>query len=90
MTTVAPTIPVDAAINAPTRRTDIPSPPLKFPNKLPMECSRSPAILDFSSITPINTNKGTAMSGSFFIIPKILKGNTFSIPELKSPNPSPI
>ena len=60
VTTVAPTMPVLAANNMPTIMTDMPRPPGMRPNTNAMLFSRSSAIRDFCSITPMNTNKGTA------------------------------
>ena len=71
MTTVAPTMPVEAASRAPTMVTDIPSPPRSVPNSLPIDVSNSSATLERSSMTPINTNSGTAMSTVFVIVPKM-------------------
>ena len=72
VTTVAPTIPVDAASIIPTSTTPIPKPPLIDPNNSPIDCNNSPAIFVFSSIIPIKINKGTATKASFVIVPKIL------------------
>ena len=60
VTTVAPTMPVEAASIMPTRVTEMPSPPRSEPNSRAMASSRVSATLDFSSSTPISTNKGTA------------------------------
>jgi len=60
VTTVAPTIPVLAASNIPTRVTDTPKPPLNRPSKIDIAFNRFSAIFDRSSIAPIKTNKGTA------------------------------
>ena len=62
VTTVAPTIPVDAASNAPTITTEIARPPLSFPNKKAIVRNICSAMPDFSSIIPMKTNKGTAKS----------------------------
>ena len=58
--TVAPTIPVLAAIIAPTIITDIAKLPLNPPKRFAIFTRRSSAKLDFSRSTPIKTNKGTA------------------------------
>ena len=60
VTTVAPTIPVDAAKNAPTTTTETAKPPGKWPNTLAIVVNNSPAIFDLSSVMPINTNIKTA------------------------------
>ncbi len=44
--TVAPTIPVVAASNPPTKTTDTPKPPGILPNNCPIVMSNSSAILD--------------------------------------------
>ena len=59
--TVAPTMPVVAASSAPTKTTEIPSPPGIGPNIRAIATSRSSAIRDFCSMIPMNTNSGTAM-----------------------------
>ena len=74
VTTVAPTIPVDAANRAPTIITEIPRPPALLPNSFPIASSNLKAMFDFSSMTPINTNRGTATKVSAFMTPKILSG----------------
>ena len=75
VTTVAPTMPVDAAISAPTMNTETPSPPRMVPNIWPIVSSSSSATLDRSSVTPMKTNSGTANSTSFQIaVPKIRIG----------------
>ena len=61
VTTVAPTIPVDAPSSAPTTTTEIASPPLSRPNSSAIVSSSSSARPDFSSITPMYTNRGTAI-----------------------------
>ena len=60
-TTVAPTIPVVAANNAPTNTTEIPSPPLTGPKSWAIVTRRSSAILDLWSIRPMKINKGIAI-----------------------------
>jgi hypothetical protein len=62
--TVAPTIPVVAASNAPTKITEIPNPPGIGPNNCPIVTKRSSAILDFCNIIPININNGIAINVS--------------------------
>ena len=70
VTTVAPTIPVEAASTAPTAITEIPSPPRIWPNSRPIVSSSCSAMRERSSITPIKTNSGTATRTSFDITPK--------------------
>ena len=72
VTTVAPTIPVLAAISMPTTVTEIPRPPGKLPNTLPIVLRSCSASLVFSNVTPIKTKSGTATRVWFEIIPKIL------------------
>ena len=62
VTTDAPTTPVEAAKRAPTATTEMASPPRKEPKSIPIVSKSSSASPDFSSITPINTKKGTATS----------------------------
>ncbi len=64
VTTVAPTIPVDAARNAPTTTTATASPPGNGPNTRAIVVSRSLAIFERSSTMPIITNISTASSVS--------------------------
>ena len=69
VTTVAPTIPVDAASSAPTTLTAMPSPPRSRPISSAMVSSSASASFERSSITPMKTNNGTAMSRSFVMMP---------------------
>ncbi len=69
MTTVAPTTPVEAARSPPTSVTESPSPPRIRPNSRPIASSRSSATRLRSSITPMNTKSGTAISTSLVIVP---------------------
>ena len=62
--TVAPTMPVVAASSAPTNTTEMPSPPGTGPNSWAMVTSRSSAILERSSMMPMNTNNGIAIKVS--------------------------
>ena len=70
VTTVAPTIPVEAARRAPTRMTEMPRPPRSGPNSWPMVSSSASASRDRSSITPMKTKSGTATSTSLVMTPK--------------------
>jgi hypothetical protein len=69
VTTVAPTMPVLAASSMPTTVTEMPSPPRMGPNSSDMVSSRFSATLERSSITPMNTNSGTAISVSLVMTP---------------------
>ena len=64
VTTVAPTIPVDAAKKAPTTTTETAKPPGKGPKTRAIVVSKSFAILDLSNVMPINTNIKTASKTS--------------------------
>ena len=59
--TVAPTIPVVAANNAPTKITDIPNPPGIGPKSCPIVTNKSSAIFDLCNIIPIKINNGIAI-----------------------------
>ena len=85
VTTVAPTMPVEAANKAPTIITVNPNPPLKFPNKFATVSNNSSAILDFSKIKPIKINNGTATKSSFVIVPNIFDGIKAKKSGLKKP-----
>ena len=61
VTTVAPTIPVEAPSRAPTTTTEMASPPRRRPNSSPMVSSSSSARPERSSMTPMKTNRGTAI-----------------------------
>ena len=89
VTTVAPTIPVLAANSIPTRVTDMPKPPRRLPNSPLRVSSRSSAIRARSSVTPINTNKGTATSVWLFMMPNTRFGNPDSSAALNSPASTP-
>ena len=69
VTTVAPTIPVEAASSAPTHVTAIPRPARIPPSNSPIVVSSSSAIRERSSMTPMKTNNGTAIRRSFVMIP---------------------
>ena len=69
VTTVAPTIPVEAASKAPTTHTEIARPPRRVPNRRDMDSSKSSATRERSSITPMNTNSGTASMVWLFMMP---------------------
>jgi len=62
VTTVAPTIPVDAPIRTPTTMTATPIPPRTGPAAWPITSSSSAASFERSSMTPRNTNSGIAIN----------------------------
>ncbi len=64
VTTVAPTIPVEAARKAPTTTTDTANPPGRGPNTRAIVVRRSLAMRDRSRVMPISTNIATASSVS--------------------------
>ena len=87
VTTVAPTIPVDAASSAPTAITEIPRPPRSPPKSRPMASSNSSATFERSSITPMKTKSGTAIRTSFHIaLPKMRCGMARMKLMSKTPN----
>jgi hypothetical protein len=69
VTTVAPTMPVEAASRVPTTITETPRPPRMAPNSWPMVSSRAPAMFERSSMTPMKMNRGTATSTSLDMTP---------------------
>jgi hypothetical protein len=69
VTTVAPTMPVEAASSAPTIDTEIASPPGIAPNTRPIASSSSSAIFERSSMIPMKTKRGIAISTSLVIVP---------------------
>ena len=64
VTTVAPTIPVEAAKNAPTTTTETAKPPGRGPNTRAIVVSKSLAIFERSRVMPIKTNIKTASNVS--------------------------
>ena len=64
VTTVAPTMPVEAARKAPTITMDTARPPGSGPNTRAIVLSRSSAMRDRSRVMPIITNISTASSVS--------------------------
>ncbi|MEJ2384228.1 MAG: hypothetical protein P8Y54_07485 [Xanthomonadales bacterium] len=94
VTTVAPTIPVLAAISAPTTTTARPSPPGMPRMICASECSNWSASFDRSSMTPMNTNTGTAISVSLVMMPNTRFGkasrNTGSKCPVSDPMPAKI
>ena len=89
VTTVAPTMPVLAASSMPTSVTEMPRPPPRLPNsRLKVSSSRS-AIRARSSVTPMNTNSGTASSVALLMMPKIRLGKPVSSASLNTPAAMP-
>ena len=70
VTTVAPTMPVEAARSAPTTITETASPPRSPPKSRAISSSSSSAIRERSRITPMRTNMGMAISTSLVMMPK--------------------
>ena len=66
VTTVAPTIPVEAASSAPTNVTAIPMPPRRRRSKPEMLMIRSSAIRDRCRTEPMKMNSGMAIRISLF------------------------
>ena len=64
VTTVAPTTPVEAANNVPTKTTEMAKPPGSVPKSCAIVVNSSSAMRDRSSAIPISTNSGTASSVS--------------------------
>ncbi len=75
VTTVAPTIPVEAPSKAPTTTTEMARPPLRRPNRMAMVSSSFSANPERSSITPMNTKRGTAIRVTLVIRPQIRRGS---------------
>ena len=60
VTTVAPTIPVDAAKNAPTTTTETAKPPGKWPNTLAIVVNNSPAIFYETMLSKFALSQGVS------------------------------
>ena len=75
VTTVAPTTPLAAASSTPTSTTEMPSPPGSEPNRRPIVSSRSSAMRERSSITPMKMNSGMASSTVLVITPNMRCGS---------------
>ena len=84
VTTVAPTMPVEAASSAPTTITEMDNPPRKRPKRRAIVSNSSSANPERSRVTPMNTNNGTATRVKLFITPQMRRGS-----RLKNPNPNP-
>ena len=79
VTTVAPTIPVLAANNAPTAIIEMLKPPLIFLKANAIFPSIFDAIPDRSRTVPIKINSGTASKVTLFMMPNILNEILFKI-----------
>src|ERR1043166_5351576 len=90
VTTVAPTTPFAAASSTPTSTTEIPRPPGNAPNSRPIVSSRSSAMRERSSITPMKMNSGMASSTALVITPKRRCGSAPRRPTSMAPNAWPI
>ena len=90
VTTVAPTIPVLAAMSMPTIITAKPSPPGNLLKSLDMLSSNVLAISVRSRVMPIKTNKGTATNVWLVTIPKTLLGINPRIVATKIPKIIPM
>ena len=89
VTVVAPTIPFAAASSTPTASTAIDNPPVNEPNSRAMVSSKSSAMRERSSITPMKTNSGIAISTSLVTTPKTRGGNANNSEIGKMPNACP-
>ena len=90
VTVVAPTMPLAAASSTPTISTAMARPPVREPNSRPMVSSRSSAICERSSITPMKMNSGIASSTSLVITPKMRCGSAPSRLRFMTPAKWPI
>ncbi len=90
VTVVAPTTPFAAASSKPTSATEIPKPPRSGPNSRPIVSSKSSAMRERSSMTPMKMKSGMASSTAFVITPKTRCGNAPSRPESNTPARCPI
>ena len=88
--TVAPTIPVLAAIIAPIMITDTARLPLKPPKTSAILLNKSSARLDFSNSIPMKINRGTATKFVLVISPNSLLGIVPSKEESKFPEIIPM
>ena len=89
VTVVAPTTPLAAASSVPTMTAEMPNPPRSVPNRRPIVSSKSSAMRERSSITPMKMNSGIASSTSFVMTPKMRCGSAPRMPKLMTPNASP-
>ena len=89
VTTVAPTIPVEAASSIPTIVTDRPSPPGRRPNSRPRVSSSCSDSLERSSITPMKMKSGTATRTSLTMTPNQREGRPASRCRSKAPSAAP-
>ncbi len=87
--TLAPTMPVEAARMAPTTTTEMAMPPRRCPKSSAMVSSSSSAMPDFSRTTPMKTNRGTASSVKFVIVPQIRMGRMLMKSGRRNPKATP-
>ena len=87
--TLAPTMPVEAARMAPTTTTEMAMPPRRCPKRSAMVSSSSSAMPDFSRATPMKTNRGTASSVKFVMVPQTRIGRMLMKSGRSSPNATP-
>ena len=90
VTTVAPTMPVLAAISIPTTTTPRANPPRTPPSRLEMASRSFSAICVFSNITPMKMNNGTATSVWLAMMPNIRPGKNPKSLGLKVPATIPM
>ena len=83
-------MPVLAAIIAPTTTTAMPSPPGVVRINCASDCSNWSASFDRSSITPMNTNTGTAISVSLVMMPNTRFGKASRKTGSKVPDSTPM
>ncbi|KAG0762336.1 hypothetical protein G6F22_018671 [Rhizopus arrhizus] len=87
--TEADTTPVVAASIAPTNTTAMASPPRTAPNSWPIVSSRSSAMPERSSTSPISVKNGTASSVSLEMMPNTRCGSAWNSEELSRPSSMP-
>ncbi|MNS57336.1 hypothetical protein D3C72_902190 [compost metagenome] len=87
--TDADTTPVVAASMAPTKTTAIARPPRTVPNNWPMVSSRSSAMPDLSSTSPMRVKNGTASKVSLAMMPKMRCGSAWNSATFKRPSSMP-
>ena len=89
VTVVAPTTPLAAASSTPTRITEKPRPPGSAPNRRAIVSSKSSAMRERSSITPMKMKSGMASSTSLVMTPKMRSGNAPSSARFITPAAEP-
>ena len=89
VTTVAPTMPVLAANNAPTAVTASPKPPGARPNRSDKPSSNVSAMRERSNVTPMQMKSGTATSVWLVMIPNSRPDRKPKSSKSKTPNKAP-